>query len=262
LKGYCTTSLSLVSQYQHQNITIVMSVDAKKESIRAALQELENPDSELSANAAMAKLKQAVVHDFEEIDQPLGDFVGDDDFKEEIFSARVVHVVMDVAKDTDAYCKLFYQYAYGVLHLLCVDNNELSSAFVAHGGVEFLLEALEAFSSYETLLISCFTVHSAVIDSLGKKESASFAGMTLGKLLDVIELHYKTCDQKFYIYYCLSMATCFRPGLEEFGDHEDLTARGVAYVWFGTTKYEDDEDAHRIGHGILTFLENNMHTVD
>jgi hypothetical protein len=248
-------------------INIIMSVEAKKESIRAALQELENPDCSLSANAAMETLKQAVGHDFDDTHGFIGDFVGDDDFKEEIFSARVVHVVMDVAKDKAKYPELFYHHACGLLHSLCLDSIERSTAFVAHGGVEFLLEALEASSSDEFLLISCFGLHWGVIGGLSKKESASFAGKTLGKLLDVVELHSKTCDADFYTFSCHSVGICFRPGLEfdYYDEIQDLFQRTISYVWFGITKHKYDEDAQNTGRSLLCHLagkENAKKMID
>jgi hypothetical protein len=77
----------------------------------------------------------------------LGDFVGDDDFKEEIFSARVIQVVMDVSQDKEEFPPRFYHLACSVLYDLCRNNIELATTCVANGGVEFLLETLEAFSS-------------------------------------------------------------------------------------------------------------------
>jgi hypothetical protein len=237
-------------------INTIMSVDAKKESIRAALQELENPDCSLSATVAMRTLHDALVHDFDD-DEPgsIDDFLGDDDFKEEIFSARVVHVLIDVAndKDLEKYPESFYHDAFGILSELCLDSTDRSTSFVAHGGVEFLLDALEASISDEFLLLTCFWLHGTVIDNISKKESASFAGMTLGKLLDVVELHSKTCDPDFYTISCPYLVRCFRPGLELYNAKEtkNLLQRTVAYVWFGVTKHEHDEEAQSMGRGIL-----------
>jgi hypothetical protein len=73
-------------------------VEQKKESIRAALQELDNPTIPMSTYEAMYVLQQTLCEDFDD-DDSIGDFVGDDDFKEEIFSARVIQVVMDVSQD-------------------------------------------------------------------------------------------------------------------------------------------------------------------
>jgi hypothetical protein len=242
------------------NINIIMSVEAKKVSIRAALQELSNPTFPLQTYFAIEKLHQTVVHDFEEIFEPIGDFVGDDDFKEEIFSARVIQVLIAVARDKAEYPTFFYHYVCTTLQLLCLDSTERSTAFVAHGGVEFLLEALEAFSPNEFLLIPCFGLHWAVIQSLGKYGSASFGEMTLGKLLDVFKLHAETADEVFYIHYCLSVGSCFRPGLI-LNENENLFQRTVAYVWFGITKYKYAEDAQNTGRSLLCHLAGDEYAI-
>jgi hypothetical protein len=113
----------------------------------------------------MKTLHQAVFHDFDD-DGSIGDFVGDDDFKEEIFSARVIQVIITVSQDKDEYPSNFYHCGRCILYLLYSDNTELADAVVGHDGVDFLLESLEAFSSDQQLLTTCFLVHTAVMASL------------------------------------------------------------------------------------------------
>jgi hypothetical protein len=151
---------------------------------------------------------------FEEIDGSIGDFVGNDDFKEEISSALVVQAVMDVAQDKYSYSPPFYGSACSEIYFLCYKNTELATAFVASSGVEFLLETLEDFTSDQPLLLACFAVHRAVIESLDGSEREHFAGMTLETLLDVAELNFERADEQFYQYYCVAVLNSFGPGLE------------------------------------------------
>ena len=157
-------------------------LDQQKESIRAALQELDHPTSQMGAFKAMSMLLQTVCHDFDYYGSS-GDFSGDDDFKEEIFSARVIQVVMDVSHDKEEYPPLFYPSAYSILYILCRNDTELATTFVTNGGVEFLLECLETSSSDQVHLITCITLYKAVIKNLDTNESAAFVGMTLEKLV-------------------------------------------------------------------------------
>lgn len=120
-----------------------MSVEQRKGSIQAALQELESPASTLSAYEAMEELHKAVRYDSSQ---------GGDEFLKEIFSAKIIQVVMDVIQGNEEYPPRFYRLACGILSLLCWDNTELADAFVAHDGVEFLLETLETFSINQVLL--------------------------------------------------------------------------------------------------------------
>jgi hypothetical protein len=231
-------------------------VEQKKEFIRVALQELESPASTaLSAYDAMITLHQAVVYGFddeEDDDGSIGDYVGDDEFKLEIFAARVVQVVLDVSQDKEAFSLNFYHLVCGILSLICWDNAELATTFVANSGVEFLLERLEAFSSDRFLLISCFWVHRAVIESLDDNASADFAGLTLAKIVDVFELNSETQDEQFYLHYCLSVGSSFGPpGREVNGD---LLERIVSHVWHGVIKHKHDEDAQDTGRSLLSYL--------
>jgi hypothetical protein len=60
-------------------------VEQKKERIRAALRELDHPISHMSACEAMRLLHLTVGRGFHDDDDgSIGDFVGDDDFKDEI----------------------------------------------------------------------------------------------------------------------------------------------------------------------------------
>jgi hypothetical protein len=221
-------------------------VEQKKESIRVALQELESPSSRKSAFGAMYTLHGIFFsNSFEEGD--------DDDVKEEIFSARVVHAVMDVSQDKEEYPATFYGCACCILFFHCNDNIELATTFVANGGVEFLLETLEAFSSNQRLLISCFALHATVIDSLDENESVAFAGVTLGKLVDVYELNCETADAKFYFHYCYSVGNSIDPGLD-LDVKNKCYPRIVSHVWHGIIKHKHDEVAQGIGRRILRGL--------
>jgi hypothetical protein len=132
-----------------------MSVDETKESIRVALQELECPAFTLSTRKAMKKLYQVIINYVKDQDGSItGDFVGDEEFLKEIFSARVVLIVMDASQDKEEFPPCFYQYACDILSLLFRENTELADAFVAHDGAVFLLEYLESFSSNRPILIS------------------------------------------------------------------------------------------------------------
>jgi hypothetical protein len=141
-------------------------VEQEKERIRVALQELDDPTCKTITCEAMKMLPLAVGSGFGDYGSPIGDFVGDDDFKEEIFSAKVVQVVMDVSQDKEEYPPHFYPLISNILSLLCCENAELASAFVANGGVAFLLEYLETFSSDQFLLMTCFAIYKGVIESL------------------------------------------------------------------------------------------------
>jgi hypothetical protein len=102
-------------------------VEQKKERIRVALQELGDRPSKMSACEAMETLRTAVCCDFQDLDGSIGDFVGDDDFKEEIFSARVVQVLITAAQDKKAYPPPFYHLACSTLFFLCDKNTELAT---------------------------------------------------------------------------------------------------------------------------------------
>jgi hypothetical protein len=214
-------------------------VDQEKERIRDALQELDHPTSDLNAFVAMCMLHRAA-------------FSGDDDFKEEIFSARVIQVVMDVSRDRKAYHPRFYHIAYSILINLCSNNTELTTTFVANGGVEFLLECLETFSSDQFLLGVCFTLHRVVAESLDEKDSAAFAGMTLEKLVDAFELNYRTADGMLYQHYCVTVAHSFSPGREV--DLSLAIERIAFHVFHGIVKHKHDEVAQDIGRDFLRFL--------
>jgi hypothetical protein len=229
----------------------IMSVDDKKdpkESIRAALQELDSPASVISAYEAMETLRQAVFDDFDD------HFVGDDDFKEEIFSARVIQVVITVAKDTEEYPPKFYHCACGILSLLCLDSTELADAFVAHNGVEFLLESLEAFSSDQHLVMTYFSVHTSVVASLNENDSATFAVMMIQKLVDVFELNYETANEKLYCQYC----QCVGTSLFHSDVLHEVTKNGyqriVSHVWHGVMKHKHHEEAQDVGRLLLDDL--------
>jgi hypothetical protein len=97
-----------------------MSVlEQKKEHFRAALQELGNPTSKTSTYEAMKTFEAMSVfvcdawarNRVEEIDGSIGDFVGgffgDDDFKEELFSAQVIQDLITVAQDKNASPRFF-----------------------------------------------------------------------------------------------------------------------------------------------------------
>jgi hypothetical protein len=226
-------------------------VEQKKERIRVALQELDHPTSQMSACEAMRTLHQAVVHGFDDDDGSIGDFVGDNDFKEEIFSDRVIQVVMDVSQDKEKYTLTFHHLAYAVLYSLCSDSTELATTFVTNGGVEFLLECLETFSSDQFLLVTCFAVYLAVIESLDDNESAAFVGMTLEKLVDVFELNSETQDEKFYMHYCTAVGSSFGPGNEV---NFNLYSRIVSHVWHGVLEHKHDEDVQKTGRYLLRQL--------
>jgi hypothetical protein len=227
-----------------------MPVDEKKKSIRASVQELNSPASTLSAYDAMNTLFQAVFHDFDDEDS-IGNFVGDDDFKAEIFSARVVQAVMNVSQDKEAFRPNFYHRACSTLSCLCSNSIELATAFIANGGVEFLLKYLEAFSSDQFLLVSCFGVHQAVIESLDKSEASAFAGMTLEKTVDVFELNHGTAGTNLYQQYCVVVSYPFRLGREV---NNILFQRIASHVWHGIIKHKHDEETQKTGRGFLRNL--------
>jgi hypothetical protein len=222
----------------------------KKERIRVALQELDHPSCKMSACEAMNTLRRAVVADFDE-DDFIGAFVGDDDFKEEIFSARVIQVVMDVSQEKEEYPPSFYHFAYSVLYLLCSDSTELATTFMANGGVAFLLESLETFSSDQFLLVTCFALYKGVIESLDTNESVAFTGMTLGKLVDVFQLNLETQNGYFYQHYCIAVGSNFGPGCEV---SNNLFQRIVYHVWHGVIKHKHDEESQHIGRLLLCNL--------
>jgi hypothetical protein len=229
-------------------------VEQKQERIRAALRELESPTSVPDTCEAIVALYDIWISDsFEEIDGPLDVFVGDDDFKEEIFSARVIQILITVAQDKEEYPPSFYNCACSVLSFLCRKNTELATTFVANCGVEFLLETLEAFSSDQFVLISCLEVHQAVIKSLDNNEWTSFASMTLEKLLDVGELNFQTADGCFYANYCNTVFNCFRPGLD-LDKAKKCYPRTVDFVWHGITNHNYNEYAKGIGRIVLRGL--------
>jgi hypothetical protein len=224
-----------------------MSDDEKKECIRAALQELDHPTCNMSACAAMRTLHQTVCHEFDCLDEPSGDFAGDDDFKEEIFSARVIQVVMAVSQDKEEYTPTFYHSACSIISLLCRENAELGITFVTNGGVKFLLDCLETFS----LLTISFLLYKAVMKSLDEDELADFGGMTLGKLVDVFQLNFETADEHLYKYYCVAVSQSFGPGREV---NTNLRESILSHVWHGVLKHKYDEEAQFIGRNFLRFL--------
>jgi hypothetical protein len=229
-----------------------MSVDKQtKKSIRVALQELESPAFTLSAYEAMLTLHQAIFHDFDDDDFILCAFVGDDDFKEEIFSARVIQVVMDVSQDKEEYPPHFYHLAYSVLYLLCSDSTDLATILVTNGGVDFLLECLETFSSDHFLLITCFAIYIGVIESLDEIDRVPFVGMTLGKLVEVFQLNFESQDGYFYRHYCNAIGISFGPGCEV---NNSLFQRIVSHVWHGVIKHKHDEEAQDDGRLLLRHL--------
>jgi hypothetical protein len=231
-------------------------VEQKKERIRVALGELDFPTTISRTSEAMHILNDIWMSDsFEENDGSIGDFVGDDDFKEEIFSARVIRAVMDAAQDKMSYSPSFYGSACSVLYFLCYNNTELATTFVANGGVEFLLETLEDFPSDQPLLLACFLVHRAVIESLDGNEREAFAGMTLETLLDVAELNFGTADEQFlfYKYYCVAVINSFRPGLDLRVDKR-CYRRTVYFVWRGLFKHECDDKIQVQGYALLCYL--------
>jgi hypothetical protein len=232
-------------------------VEQKKERIRVALQELDYPTSVLRTSEAMSALNDIWMRDsFEEIDGFIGDFVGDDDFKEEIFSVHVIQAVMDVVQDKKSYPPTFYGSACSVLYYLCCKNTELATIFVENNGVEFLLETLEDFSSNQPLLLACFALHRAIIETLDGKERECFAAMTLEMLLEVAELNSESADEQFYQYYCVAVMNSFRPGLD-LRVNKRCYHRTVYFVWRGLFKHECDEKIQVDGHAVLCYLVGN-----
>jgi hypothetical protein len=232
-----------------------MSIDEQKESFRAALQELKYPASTMSAYKAMQKLHKAY-DDLKDQDGSIaGDFVGDEEFLKEIFSARVVQVVMDASQEEEEFHPSFYRYACGILSLLFCENTELADAFVAHDGALFLLEYLESFSLNRPILISCFTLYEVILSNLNATESTAFAGLIMEKLADVFELNYETMDKLFYHFYCSAVGSSFHYA----GDAGAVVAtklleRIVLHVWRGIHAYKHDEGAHDAGLGLLCYL--------
>jgi hypothetical protein len=227
-----------------------MSVDEKKESIRAAVQELSSPASMMSGYEAMKTLHQAVGRDFDNHDGTIGDFVGDDDFKGEIFSARVIQVVITAAKVKEENPPNIYHLAGGILCQLCFDSTELADAFVAHNGGGFLLESLEAFSSDQFLLLTYFALYSAVVASLNENKSAGT--MTLRKLVDVFELNYETADETLYYQYCQCVGnSIFRHDVKVRPEPVQCI---ISHVWHGVLKHKYDEDAQDVGRRLLGLL--------
>jgi hypothetical protein len=229
------------------------AVEQKKERIRVALQELGDPTSKMSTWEAMETLRTEACLDFFDLDGSIGDFVGDDDFKEEIFSARVIQVLITVAQDKKAYPPKFYRSGIILLYFFCSDNTEFATTFTANGGVEFLLETLEVFSSHQRVLPTCFALHNAVIDSLDEHESAAFAGMTLGKLVDVFELNLETADAKFYQHYCLAVSIGLGPHLDDDVKNKCFH-RIVSHVWHGITMHKHDDEVQDLGRRFLRYL--------
>jgi hypothetical protein len=230
-------------------------IEQKKELIRAAVQELESPTSLLSTNEAMQTLCQTVCFDFDDHDGSIGVFMGDNDFKEEIFSARVIQVVITVANFNEEYHPNFYYYAGVILSLICSDSTELADAFVAHAGVAFFVESLEAFSLDQFLLSRCFSVCATITASLMANESAAFAGMLiLEKLVDVFDLNYQTANEMLYKKYCLCVGNIFfHPGVQFEGKKESFK-RIVSHVWHGVIKHKYDEKAQEYGRRLLCLL--------
>jgi hypothetical protein len=235
-----------------------MFVVEKKKFIRASVQELNRPASVMSAHEAMKTLCWAVCLDFDVHGGSIGVFVGDDDFKEEIFSARVIQVIIiyTVSQDKDEYPSNFYHCGCCILYLLCSDNTELADVFVAHDGVEFLLESLEAFSSDQFLLTRCFTIHVSVMGSLSENRSAAFAGMMiLGKLVDVFELNYETANEMLYYQYCVDVGnSLFLPGVCLDVVNKKVFQRIVSHVWHGVIKHKYYEKAQSVGRRLLCYL--------
>jgi hypothetical protein len=225
-------------------------VEQKKERIRAALQELVHPTCVMSTCDAMETIHDAL-RDDHGFNGTTGDFVGDDDFKEEIFSARVIQVVMAVSRDKEKYTPLFYCHAFMSLFCLCSNNTELATAFVTNDGVAFLLECLKTFSSDQFLLATCFTVYGAVLESLDTNELVEFAGMTFGGLIDVFQLNFETQNEHFYSCYCFTVGKTFSLGCEV---NDNLLERIVSHVWQGIIKHKDNDEAQAIGRTMLRFL--------
>jgi hypothetical protein len=113
------------------------------------------------------------------------------------------------------------------------------------------LENLEAFSPDRFLLISCFGVHRAVIESLDDNESAAFAEMTLEKLVDVFQLNLETADAMCYQSYCFSVGSSFGPGRTV---NNNLYQRIVSHIWHGVIKHKHDEEAQDTGRSLLSYL--------
>jgi hypothetical protein len=225
-------------------------VEQKKESIRVALQELGHPTCKTSTIKAMETLHRALCHDFGAIGF-IGDFVGDDDFKEEIFSARVIQLVMEASQDKEEYTLNFYHHACSILCNLCINSTELATTFVTDGGVAFLLESLESFSSDQFLLITCFSVFMSVNLTLDRNQSVAFAGRTLEKLVDAFQLNFETQSGYFYRHYCTAIGGSLVPGC---GVGIKLFQRIVSHVWHGVIKHKHNDQAQDIGRSLLRQL--------
>jgi hypothetical protein len=229
--------------------------EQKKERIRLALQELEHRTCKMGTCEAMRTLHRAICDDF----GATGAFAGDDDFKEEIFSARVIQIVMEASQDKKELPPAFYHHAFSTLYFLCKNNTELATTFVENSGNEFLLECLETFSSDQFLLATCFMVYRGVIGSLDTNESVAFAGMILGKLVDVYDLNYETADEGLYYYYCHAVGSSFGPGSGEL--IHNLFQQILSHVWHGVMTHKHDEDAQDIGRSLLRNLVGDDETV-
>jgi hypothetical protein len=231
-------------------------VEQKKELIRAAVQELESPASLLSTSESMQTLCSTVCFDFDDQNGSIGDFMDDDGFKDEIFSARVIQVVITAAKVNEEYDSHVYYCAGAILSMICFENTELTDTFVALDGVEFLLESLEAFSSDQLLLSGCISGCAIIMPSLNANESADFAAMLiLEKLVDVFELNYQTADELLYYKYCLCVGnSLFHPSGVRFEVKKESFQRMVSHLWNGVIKHKYDEDAQKHGRRLLYLL--------
>jgi hypothetical protein len=135
--------------------------------LRLALQELGNPTFLLDTWGSNC---------FIETGESIGDFFSDDDFKEELLTARANQDLITVAHDENALPKIF---SVNLLCLLLSLQQQHHRFHGERGGVEFPSQSLEAFSSNQPLVHACFAIRRFVIERLdGIDEKSSFAGMT------------------------------------------------------------------------------------
>jgi hypothetical protein len=230
-----------------------MFVEEKKQELRAALRVLQETSNAPTngVQEAMQEVDAALYHGFRDT----GYFCSDEDFKAEIFSARVVGVILSAAKRAKHAPTNFYTSVCRIQLQLANHSEEISDAIRVHGGVAYIIDLMETFPHDEGLILCGVGVTINVFFGVGE---SSLAESFFEKLLDAMEMHHYDSDDVFYHFFCTAMECILMKGSEAFGWGPYFlpggTIRLAHYVLYGIGEHTDNERSQKEGRKLLCIL--------
>jgi len=194
-------------------------IEERKEQLRASLRILRDPSASSTTAAAvpeaLVNVLQTISFEFDKEPGNEGVFATDEIFKEELYSARVVSDIMTAVKatngrDTGDYSPGLCTGAFFSLYALIKETPELAEAVYAHGGVDFVTEAMNMHPSFESLVVTSIAFITGVFSIRVPSEALAF----LDKVLAAMEIHHDTCDYNLFRWFCNVLCVSFTNGCD------------------------------------------------